>query len=112
MKIHNLTAAALGKAVGVSSNFIREIELGKKYPSVPVLCRIADFLNVSIDELLANKNVNEQSISIIMYEIAEKMRHLSPENLSIVTDVKFAHIDRLLTDDQDTILFQKFFCPI
>lgn len=43
---------ALAEVAGVSEAFISNVVNGKKMPSVPVLKRIADYLHVTVDELI------------------------------------------------------------
>lgn len=45
------TLRALSRSLGVSHVFLRDIETGKRYPSRDVLARLADELEVEIDEL-------------------------------------------------------------
>lgn len=47
-----LTQAQLAEAVGVSQPFMSNFVKGYKMPSVSVMKRIADYLGITIDELL------------------------------------------------------------
>ena len=51
----NLSQYALGRAVGVHQTMISHIEMGYKIPSLILAKRIADTLNVSLDELLGRE---------------------------------------------------------
>ena len=42
----------LAEAAGVSESFISHVINGKKMPSVLVLKRVADYLHVTVDELI------------------------------------------------------------
>lgn len=47
-----LTQAQLAEAVGISQPFMSNFVKGYKMPSVSVMKRIADYLGITIDELL------------------------------------------------------------
>ena len=97
-KDQKYTAVALGRVVGVSSGFIRDIERGKKFPSLPVLCSIANTLNVSVDELLCNSLHGGNMV--VLNDITNKMKLLTPKNLSIVSNVVNVLIDSLIQDQE------------
>lgn len=48
----NITQVQLAEAVGVSQAFISGVIKGYKMPSVPLLKRIADYLNATVDEII------------------------------------------------------------
>ncbi|MEG1009557.1 MAG: helix-turn-helix transcriptional regulator [Clostridia bacterium] len=48
------TQFALGDMIGVSQNFLGDIERGKKLPSLEVLVKLSNILKVSLDTLLSN----------------------------------------------------------
>ena len=48
----NMTLAELGEAVGVDRSMIGNMEREFKRPSVELLARIAEFFNVTVDELI------------------------------------------------------------
>ena len=50
-----LTAAELGKRIGVSQAAVTQWETGKKFPSSETLCKLADFYGVSVDYLLGRE---------------------------------------------------------
>jgi DNA-binding XRE family transcriptional regulator len=51
-KRKGLTQMELAELVGVNRFHISKIERGKRMPSVKLLIKIADVLNVSLDDLL------------------------------------------------------------
>lgn len=51
-KEQGLTLEALSEKVGISRNFLWEIEAGRKAPALPTLYNLGVTLNVSIDYLL------------------------------------------------------------
>ena len=55
-KANNLSMDKLGKEINMSSGEIRDIENGKKKdPRISTLIRIADYFNISLDELIGRK---------------------------------------------------------
>ena len=55
-KINNLSMDKLGKEINMSSGEISDIENGKKRdPRISTLIRIADYFNISLDELIGLK---------------------------------------------------------
>ncbi len=47
----NLTQERLAEAAEIDTTYISRIESGKKIPAVPILCKIADILDVYVYEL-------------------------------------------------------------
>lgn len=55
-KTNNLSMDKLGKEINMSSGEISDIENGKKKdPRISTLIRIADYFDVSLDELIGRK---------------------------------------------------------
>lgn len=55
-KLNNLSMDKLGKEINMSSGEISDIENGeKKDPRISTLIRIADYFNISLDELIGRK---------------------------------------------------------
>ena len=52
MEKKNITQCELAREAGVSEAFMSNMIKGYKTPSVPVLKRIADYLEVTVDELI------------------------------------------------------------
>ena len=50
-----LTQAALAHRAGIAQGFLSEIEAGRKSGDVQTLCRIADLLKISLDDLVVPK---------------------------------------------------------
>lgn len=63
-KALNLTQAKLAEKSGVEPSNISHIERGATKVSLPTLIKIANVLNVSLDELVYDSIVNNQHISI------------------------------------------------
>ena len=47
----DLSLRELAKKVGISSPFLSDIELGRRFPSEEILAKLAGALNVSLEEL-------------------------------------------------------------
>ena len=55
-KLNNLSMDKLGKEINMSSGEISDIANGKKKdPRISTLIRIADYFNISLDELIGRK---------------------------------------------------------
>ena len=55
-KLNNLSMDKLGKEINMSSGEISDIENGKKKdPKISTLIKIADYFNISLDELIVRK---------------------------------------------------------
>lgn len=73
----NLTQEQLAELLNVSTHYIYELERGTKYPSVPVLLKIADVLNVSLDLLFTKteiENSNTDNLSLLISSLSPKKR--------------------------------------
>jgi transcriptional regulator with XRE-family HTH domain len=46
----DLSLRALAKKIGISSPFLSDIELGRRFPSQEVLAKLAGALSVSLDD--------------------------------------------------------------
>ncbi len=51
-----ISQKTLGELCGLSKNMIARYERGQREPSVETLVAIADFFDVSVDDLLGRKN--------------------------------------------------------
>ena len=64
-KQQGLTLETLAEKLGISRNFLWEIEAGRKAPALPTLYNLAVTLNVSIDYLLGlsekNRRIDDQT---------------------------------------------------
>ncbi len=75
----NITQTKLAESIGISQNFLGDIERGLKLPSVETLIKISNFLKVSIDSLFA------ESLDNIAKEPEEI--YYSDRQLAIMSDV-------------------------
>ena len=51
-KINKLSQSELGKYVGVSANVVSRWEVGDNLPSIYILIALADYYELSLDELV------------------------------------------------------------
>ena len=85
----DLTQYALAEEVGVSQNFLGDIERGLKAPSITTAIRLANVLNISLDVLFAESltaQVNEANDIVL----TDKQLALLKK---IVKDVKDNFVD-------------------
>jgi len=61
-----LTQIALAKKTGVSTNFVNDIEAGKKWASLTTMIKIANVFNVHIYELLKPPNLLPDNLNSIL----------------------------------------------
>ena len=66
-----LTQIALAKKTGVSTNFINDIESGKKWASLTTMVKIANVFNVHIYELLKPPNLLPDNLNSILKKYTE-----------------------------------------
>ena len=59
-KRQGLTLEALSEKLGISRNFLWEIEAGRKAPALPTLYKLGVTLNISIDYLLGLSDENKR----------------------------------------------------
>lgn len=67
-KTHNLTYAEFGSKTGVSGSYISQIEKNKRKPSLEILSRIVDAFDISLAELLNEKEEE--------FNIGKELRHI------------------------------------
>ena len=79
---NNLTQAQFAESLNVSTNFISEIETGKKNISQDTLCRICEYYHLSADYLLFGKSTPYPS----QYTLSEFLSSLSLEDIPTVID--------------------------
>jgi len=66
-----LTQIALGKKTGVSTNFVNDIESGKKWASLTTMVKIANVFNVHIYELLKPPDLLPDNLNSILKKYTE-----------------------------------------
>lgn len=56
-KSKGLTQTELAKKIGISRQYLRDIEIGKSVPSVNIAKNFSDFFNTSIDDIFFENDV-------------------------------------------------------
>ena len=82
-----LTQAQLAEDAGVTPAAICQIEKGDRIPTIPVLHRIAQVLQVSLDYLAGQKNSVELGDALQNHELGalfRKYKELSPEDKKVI----------------------------
>ena len=84
-KEKNITSDKLAEMVGLTPTFLRAIESGGKLPSLPSFIKIANALEVSSEVLLCDSLIRTEGY--VLNEITEKMKGLSPEQRTMLSDM-------------------------
>ena len=77
-----ISRAKLAESVGISVNFLGDIERGLKLPSVPNLIMIANILKVSLDNLFSD------SLDNILFEESDNMYYTNRQKAIINSVIK------------------------
>lgn len=107
MTINKITAKELSKMVGVTPTHISYILNNKRDPSVELLTKIANALDVSIEEIFEDKtikdfdishkhnydNKKQQQIDTVAAHLEEK--NITPQKLKLLND----YIDALFNEE-------------
>ena len=85
-KKHNLSQAALGKLVDTSGDIIGRYERDIMTPSIEVIMKIADALNVSIDFLVGKTTLELDANVLKRVEEVSKLNNEEREKIFMVID--------------------------
>jgi DNA-binding XRE family transcriptional regulator len=69
-----LTQIALAKKTGVSTNFVNDIEAGKKWASLTTMIKIASVFNIHVYELLKPPNLLPDNLGSILKKYTEDVQ--------------------------------------
>ena len=86
---YGLTQAELAEKVNVSTHHIGMIEMSRNYPTLELVERIADALNVEIYELFFDNTYPEKAFARLRQEIRGDMEQLLDNFLEKTLAVKF-----------------------
>lgn len=79
----NLTTTELGKIIGCSNPTITHYERGDREPSIDMLCKLADYFNVSVDYLIGHETkkgpIMERPLSDLAENFIQKYSDLFSE---------------------------------
>ncbi|MBP3542894.1 MAG: helix-turn-helix transcriptional regulator [Lachnospiraceae bacterium] len=79
---NNLTQARFAETLDVSTNFISEIETGKKSISLETLCRVCEKYNLSADYILFGKDTSV----LTKCTLSEFLSALSIDDIPIIIE--------------------------
>ena len=99
-KEKKLTIEELAEQVGLSPNYLGDVERGKKLPSMATFIKIVNQLDISADELLKDE-VNRAEY-LVDAEITDRMSSLTPRERTAVLhilDSILAELPSLTKDD-------------
>lgn len=75
-----ITVYKLAQISGISSTYLYEIELGKKQPTVEIISRICDALEISLEAFFA-ENREEAKLPPAGYKLVRKISTLSEDSI-------------------------------
>ena len=79
---NNLTQAQLAENLDISTNFVSEVETGKKNISLEILCRLCQNYNLSADYILLGKDLSSSS----QYTLSEFLFSLTADDIPTVIE--------------------------
>lgn len=79
---NNLTQAQLAEKLDISTNFVSEVETGKKNISLDILCRLCQYYNLSADYILLGKN----NMSHSQHTLSEFLFSLSADDIPTIIE--------------------------
>ena len=81
----DLTQEKLGEKADLHYSYIGQVERGDKTPSLKALMKIADALNISLEELIREENINSQQLTNIkLKNINKLLEDRDPEELDLI----------------------------
>lgn len=75
----------LAKTSGISSTYLYEVEMGKKQPTVEIISRICDALDISLADFFAESKENIE-LRPTTYKLIEKIATLSEESIKYLEE--------------------------
>ena len=98
----NVSQEQLASAVGVHANHISRYETGKATPSIEVAAKMAEALEVSLDELVFGSQANhEEALSDReLIALFKKVQSLSPTQQATVKDFLKAFVFKAGVQEQ------------
>lgn len=99
---NNLTQAQLAESLDISTNFVSEVETGKKNISLEILCRLCQNYNLSADYILLGKDFSSSSqhtLSEFLFSLAADDIPTVIEYLEASMKLKKMEEERFLKDN-------------
>lgn len=91
-KEKGLTIEKLAEQVGLSPNYLGDVERSKKLPSMATFIRLVNVLDISADELL--KDEVNRADHLVDAEISSRLAGLTPRRRTAVLNI----LDRILEE--------------
>lgn len=82
---HNLTQKELAEKLNTSQNYLSDVETGKKRPSLDYYMSIANFFNVSLDQIFAD-SINMKK-NVIIDSIVLKISYMPKEEQKLILNM-------------------------
>ena len=79
---NNLTQAQLAESLDISTNFVSEVETGKKNISLDILCHLCQYYNLSADYILLGKDNSSSS----QHALSEFLFSLSADDIPTIIE--------------------------
>lgn len=89
-----LTQEQLAEKIGCNESYIGQIERSLKNPSLEVIVKIANALNVTVDYLLAN-NIKVDQIDGLINEVVSLLKERDPEDVRFIITVNRLFLELL-----------------
>ncbi len=103
-KKKKMTQEKLAEKIDSSSAYVSNIERAAKQPSLSMLIKIANALEVSLDYLvLDNYSKDRIKVDVEIQQIIFKLNKLCSSNKSIYFDISNSILDRLIKSEDETI---------
>jgi transcriptional regulator with XRE-family HTH domain len=82
--LRNISQEQLAEKVNIHPTYISRIESGKKLPTLPILCKIADILDVNLYEIFVD-DVKIKSLDYKRRRLIDKIKETRSSSLDIYT---------------------------
>lgn len=92
-KNKELTQEQLAEIAGIGLMYLGEIERGQKMPSLKILCKIIEALDISADYLL--RDVVQTGKEYVLDDITAKLVDLTPLQRKTASDILDAYIKNI-----------------
>jgi transcriptional regulator with XRE-family HTH domain len=83
-QLSGLSQAKLAEKIGTATNYISKIESEKQFPSIPMLEKIANALNIDTMGLFSTNLAEKNRIQVTEQGILDNIQHIDMEELALV----------------------------
>lgn len=89
-KASQMTQAELSEKIDISEKYLSRIECGKQLPSIVIVAKICEVLNISADHLLLQSNVynNNKGVQDDIYNLSKYEQDQIIEIIKIIINIK------------------------